>query len=61
MDKADALADGVVTGSGAVFGRPLHIASQDFTVMGGSAGETQSNKVAAADVASANDWHAIDH
>ena len=30
-----------------VFGRPLHIASQDFTVMGGSAGETQSNKVAA--------------
>ena len=47
MDKADAPADGVVTGSGAVFGRPLHIASQDFTVMGGSAGETQSNKVAA--------------
>ena len=26
MDKADAPADGVVTGSGAVFGRPLHIA-----------------------------------
>ena len=53
MDKADAPADGVVTGSGAVFGRPLHIASQDFTVMGGSAGETQSNKVAAMMQASA--------
>lgn len=53
MDKAVAPADGVVTGSGAVFGRPVHIASQDFTVMGGSAGETQSNKVAAMMQASA--------
>ncbi|WP_034651119.1 acyl-CoA carboxylase subunit beta [Corynebacterium vitaeruminis] len=53
MDKAVAPADGVVTGSAAVFGRPLHIASQDFTVMGGSAGETQSNKVAAMMQASA--------
>ncbi|MDO4928985.1 MAG: acyl-CoA carboxylase subunit beta [Corynebacterium sp.] len=53
MDKAEAPADGVVTGSGAVFGRPLHIASQDFTVMGGSAGEMQSNKVAAMMEASA--------
>lgn len=53
MDKASAPADGVVTGSGAVFGRPVHIASQDFTVMGGSAGEMQSNKVAAMMEASA--------
>lgn len=53
MDKTEAPADGVVTGSGAVFGRPLHIASQDFTVMGGSAGEMQSNKVAAMMEASA--------
>ncbi|HSN12149.1 MAG TPA: acyl-CoA carboxylase subunit beta [Propionibacteriaceae bacterium] len=45
MDKADMPADGVVTGSGAVFGRPIHVASQDFTVMGGSAGETHSMKV----------------
>ncbi len=45
MDKADMPADGVVTGSGAVFGRPVHIASQDFTVMGGSAGEAHSIKV----------------
>ena len=54
MDKAEAPADGVVTGSGAIFGRPAHIASQDFTVMGGSAGETQSNKVAAMMQASAH-------
>ncbi|AFM06927.1 acyl-CoA carboxylase subunit beta [Corynebacterium pseudotuberculosis] len=53
MDKAVAPADGVVTGSGAIFGRAVHVASQDFTVMGGSAGETQSNKVAAMMEASA--------
>lgn len=47
MDTAEAPADGVVTGVGAVYGRPVHIASQDFTVMGGSAGEKQSEKVAA--------------
>ena len=45
MDKANLPADGVVTGTGAVMGRPVHIASQDFTVMGGSAGETHSKKV----------------
>ncbi|MBK8448187.1 MAG: acyl-CoA carboxylase subunit beta [Micropruina sp.] len=45
MDKADMPADGVVTGTGAVLGRPVHIASQDFTVAGGSAGETHSRKV----------------
>ena len=47
MDKADMPADGVVTGTGAVLGRPVHIASQDFTVAGGSAGETHSKKVVA--------------
>ncbi|HMQ38109.1 MAG TPA: carboxyl transferase domain-containing protein, partial [Micropruina sp.] len=45
MDTADMPADGVVTGTGAVLGRPVHIASQDFTVAGGSAGETHSKKV----------------
>ena len=34
MDKADMPADGVVTGSATVLGRPVHLASQDFTVMG---------------------------
>ncbi len=45
MDTADMPADGVVTGTGAVMGRPVHVASQDFTVMGGSAGEMHSIKV----------------
>ena len=45
MDTADMPADGVVTGTGAVMGRPVHVASQDFTVVGGSAGETHSKKV----------------
>ena len=47
MDTADMPADGVVTGTGAVLGRPVHVASQDFTVMGGSAGETHNSKVVA--------------
>ena len=45
MDKADMPADGVITGSASVLGRPVHLASQDFTVMGGSAGEAHSVKV----------------
>jgi methylmalonyl-CoA carboxyltransferase large subunit len=39
-------ADGVVTGAAAVDGRLVHVASQDFTVAGGSAGEVHSDKVA---------------
>jgi methylmalonyl-CoA carboxyltransferase large subunit len=39
-------ADGVVTGAASVDGRLVHLASQDFTVLGGSAGEVHSNKVA---------------
>ncbi len=39
-------ADGVVTGAGSVNGRLVHLASQDFTVLGGSAGELHSSKVA---------------
>ncbi|MDR0990086.1 MAG: acyl-CoA carboxylase subunit beta [Propionibacteriaceae bacterium] len=45
MDKAEMPADGVVTGTGTVAGRPVHLASQDFTVMGGSAGEIHNTKV----------------
>jgi methylmalonyl-CoA carboxyltransferase large subunit len=41
------LADGVVTGSGTVLGRIVHLASQDFTTAGGSAGEVHSDKVVA--------------
>jgi methylmalonyl-CoA carboxyltransferase large subunit len=39
-------ADGVVTGAGSIDGRLVHLASQDFTVLGGSAGEVHSHKVA---------------
>ena len=39
-------ADGVVTGCATVDGRLVHLASQDFTVAGGAAGETHCNKVA---------------
>jgi methylmalonyl-CoA carboxyltransferase large subunit len=39
-------ADGVVTAAATVDGRLIHLASQDFTVVGGSAGEVHSLKVA---------------
>ena len=39
-------ADGVITGAAAVGGRLVHVASQDFTVAGGSAGEMHSVKIA---------------
>jgi methylmalonyl-CoA carboxyltransferase large subunit len=39
-------ADGVVTGAASIHGRLVHLASQDFTVAGGSAGEVHSTKVA---------------
>lgn len=38
--------DGVVTGCGAVCGRIVHVASQDFTVAGGAAGEVHCVKMA---------------
>jgi methylmalonyl-CoA carboxyltransferase large subunit len=39
-------ADGVITGAASIDGRLVHLASQDFTVLGGSAGEVHSLKVA---------------
>ena len=39
-------AEGVVTGAASIAGRLVHLASQDFTVAGGSAGEVHSIKVA---------------
>ncbi|NTV01995.1 MAG: acyl-CoA carboxylase subunit beta [Chlorobiaceae bacterium] len=38
-------ADGVVTGAGSVDGRLVHLASQDFTVGGGAAGELHCTKI----------------
>jgi methylmalonyl-CoA carboxyltransferase large subunit len=46
MAGKDFPADGVVTGAATVSGRLVHLASQDFTVSGGSAGEVHSIKVA---------------
>ena len=46
MADKEAAADGVVTGAASVDGRLVHLASQDFTVLGGSAGEVHSLKVA---------------
>jgi methylmalonyl-CoA carboxyltransferase large subunit len=39
-------ADGDVTGSATIDGRTVHVASQDFTVAGGSAGEVHGYKIA---------------
>src|SRR6185437_3208554 len=39
-------ADGVVTGCATIDGRLVHLASQDFTVAGGAAGEAHCNKIA---------------
>jgi methylmalonyl-CoA carboxyltransferase large subunit len=46
MADREVPADGVVTGAASVDGRLIHLASQDFTVLGGSAGEVHSLKVA---------------
>jgi len=46
MQSKELAADGVVTGVGAVGGRLVHLASQDFTVVGGSAGEVHCQKIA---------------
>ena len=46
MDGKELPADGVVTGRGLVEGRLVHVASQDFTVAGGSAGEVHADKIA---------------
>lgn len=46
MQDKELPADGVVTGAAAIDGRLVHLASQDFTVMGGTAGEIHSLKVA---------------
>jgi methylmalonyl-CoA carboxyltransferase 12S subunit len=45
MAEREMPAEGVVTGAGAVAGRLVHLASQDFTVSGGAAGEVHSDKI----------------
>ena len=45
MAEKETPADGVVTGCAMVDGRLVHLASQDFTVCGGTAGETHCAKI----------------
>lgn len=46
MEGKSMPADGVVTGAASLDGRLIHLASQDFTVAGGSAGEIHCQKIA---------------
>ena len=45
LDKKDLPCDGVITGCGTIFGRPVYVYSQDFSVAGGSLGEMQAQKI----------------
>lgn len=45
METKELPADGVVTGSGMIDGRYVHLASQDFTVGGGALGEVHGDKI----------------
>lgn len=45
MDRAEAPADGVVTGFGRIDGRLVYAFAQDFTVLGGSLGEMHARKI----------------
>ncbi len=45
LDRVEVPADGVVTGHGTIDGRPVHLFSQDFTVLGGSLGEGHAEKI----------------
>ena len=46
MANKEMPADGVITGCATLDGRLVHLASQDFTVAGGAAGEVHSDKIA---------------
>lgn len=45
MTEKEVPADAVVTGAGTINGRLVHVASQDFTVLGGSVGEVHADKI----------------
>jgi len=45
LDKVEILGDGVVSGFGKIHGREIALYSQDFTVLGGSLSETNSEKI----------------
>ncbi len=45
LEKKETFCDGVITGSGKIFGRPVFVFSQDFTIIGGSVGEMHAKKI----------------
>ena len=45
LDKQSYAGDGVVTGFGKIFGRPVYVYSQDFTVFGGALSEAHAEKI----------------
>ena len=48
MAGKDVPSDGVVVGQATVLGRLVHVASQDFTILGGTLGELHADKIAGA-------------
>jgi len=46
MEKSHPYGDGVITGWGKIDGRTVYVFAQDFTVMGGSVGESHGHKIA---------------
>jgi acetyl-CoA carboxylase carboxyltransferase component len=46
LDQNHPLTDGVVTGWGKIDGRPVYLFAQDFTILGGSVGESHGKKIA---------------
>jgi methylmalonyl-CoA decarboxylase subunit alpha len=45
MDKKQLAADGVITGTGTIYGHPVCVFAQDFTVAGGSLGLMHARKI----------------
>ena len=45
LEEKKFFGDGVITGYGRINGRPVHVYSQDFTVLGGSMSRTQGDKI----------------
>lgn len=48
MEKKRFLGDGVISGSGTVYGKQVYLFAQDFTVLGGSLGEMHAERIAEA-------------
>jgi acetyl-CoA carboxylase carboxyltransferase component len=46
MENFHPATDGVITGWGKVYGRPVYVYAQDFTILGGSLGEAHGKKIA---------------